>query len=356
MIYSGKICLEASTICQLGCTSCPSASGETGKFLGSNFLKYDDFKTIIDSNTCISSIELSNWGEIFLNPELSEIIQYAFNKNVTLTAANGANLNNIDEKIPECLVRYKFRKITVSIDGITQKTYSTYRRNGNLENVLNNIEKINFYKAKYNSFYPLLNWQYIVFGHNVHETDAARKKAQELNMMFLTKLPWDDLYMDSFPVLSNESLIRQKSGLGVACRKEYKEKYKSEYQSNCCLKLWKSPQINYDGRLLGCSINYWEDYGNILEDGLPECLNSKKYLYAKDMLEGKRKEREDIPCSSCKFYKWRKESYKWINRKNINNIVLRNRLLTKIENRLLEFKFYNRFYKSIFAIKQILKK
>lgn len=356
MIYPGKICLEASTICQLACTSCPTAGGETGKFLGSNFLKYNDFKRIIDNNPHISGIELSNWGEIFLNPELSGIIQYAFNKNVTLTAANGVNLNNIDEKIPEYLVRYKVRKLTISIDGITQKTYSAYRRNGNLENVLNNIEKINFYKAKYNSFYPLLNWQFIIFGHNVHEIDASRKKAQELNMMFLTKLPWDDLYMDSFPVLSNEDLIREKSGLGVASRKEYKEKYKSEYQSNCCLKLWKSPQINYDGRLLGCSINYWKDYGNILEEGLSKCLNNDKYLYTKDMLVGKQKEREDIPCFSCKFYKWRKESNKWLIGKDIKDINLRNRLLTKIENRLLEFKFYNRFYKSVFAIKQILKK
>lgn len=86
------------------------------------------------------------------------------------------------------------------------------------------MEKINFYKEKYNSIYPKLRWQFIVFGHNEHELPAARKMAEELNMIFYTKLNaenWDPLYS---PVRNREFVMRE-TGLQVTSAKEFKEKY-----------------------------------------------------------------------------------------------------------------------------------
>jgi len=68
------------TACQLKCPSCPTASGETGKRIGSGYLKFKNFKEFVDRNKWVSEIELSNWGEIFLNPELLQIIKYAYQK------------------------------------------------------------------------------------------------------------------------------------------------------------------------------------------------------------------------------------------------------------------------------------
>ena len=80
-----KIGLDASTVCQLKCPSCPTATGETGKKLGKGFLQFKDFKEIVDKNPQLHSIELSNWGEIFLNKELPKIIEYAYVHNVALS-------------------------------------------------------------------------------------------------------------------------------------------------------------------------------------------------------------------------------------------------------------------------------
>ena len=109
MIESRKICIDASTICQLRCPSCPTATGETDKGIGRGFLRFEDFKEIVERNPQIYSIELSNWGEIFLNKELGRIIEYAYMHNIALSAVNGANINNVTEDTLEALVKYKFR-------------------------------------------------------------------------------------------------------------------------------------------------------------------------------------------------------------------------------------------------------
>ena len=72
IIKPSRIRIDVSTVCQLKCPCCPTASGGIAKFIGSGFLKFRDFKKLIDRNPWIEVIELSNWGEIFLNPDLEK--------------------------------------------------------------------------------------------------------------------------------------------------------------------------------------------------------------------------------------------------------------------------------------------
>lgn len=87
-----KICLEASSFCQLRCPSCPTASKAIHPAVGSGFLKLRDFQRLLDESPWLNEIELSNYGEIFLNPDLLGIIEYAYKRNVALRADNGVNL------------------------------------------------------------------------------------------------------------------------------------------------------------------------------------------------------------------------------------------------------------------------
>lgn len=176
--------LEASTHCQLKCPSCETAKGKTHEKLGKGFLKINDFQKLVDENPWLSHIELSNWGEIFLNPDLLKIIRYAHNNNLALTASNGVNLNTVKKEVLEALVKYKFRSITCSIDGASQETYKIYRQGGDYDRVIDNIKTINAYKQRYKTKFPLLTWQYVVFGHNEQEIYAAQAIANSLNMIF----------------------------------------------------------------------------------------------------------------------------------------------------------------------------
>lgn len=193
----------------------------------------------------MKKIELSNYGEIFLNPDLLEILAYAHAKGIQLSAHNGANLNHVKPEVIEGLVKYKLHSMTCSIDGASQATYEQYRVRGNFERVLETIRKINHFKALYQSLYPILDWQFVVFGHNQHEIPVARQMAADLGMGFRLKLSWDGEFS---PVMDRDALRQE---VGAADREEYRERYGRDYMQMICHQLWDKPQINWDGKVLG---------------------------------------------------------------------------------------------------------
>ena len=329
-----SVCLDASTVCQLKCPACPTAKGAVAKGIGAGFLRFDDFKKFIDENAGLSQIELSNWGEIFLNPELKDIIQYASKKKVGLSAYNGVNLNQATDDVLEALVKYRFRGLSVSIDGASQEVYATYRVNGDYERIMENIAKINRFKKEYRSRYPRLEWQFVAFGHNEHEISQAKARARELNMGFHLRLNWDDLYTDAFSPIKDRDLIRRETGLGVADREEFERKYGRSYIDRICQELWLSPRVNYDGRLLGCSINYWHDYGNIFERGLENCLKSEALNRAKQMLLGLQESREETACSNCRVYADRKKNNFWIRPEDVRKHYDESGMIASLKNKI----------------------
>lgn len=318
-------------MCQLKCPVCPTATGQIGNTIGSGFLRFEDFKRLIDRNPWVCEIELSNWGEIFLNPDLLKIIKYAYHHNVNLRVDNGVNLNTASDELLEALVKYRLYSVTCSIDGASQATYSLYRRHGSFERVIDHIKRINAYKARYRSSWPFLTWQFVVFGHNEHEIPLARQMAQALRMSFSVKLSWTE----AFSPVQDKEWVRKESGLGVASREEFKAKYGESYlMKSICAQLWKQPQINYDGRVLGCAVNYWGDFGNAFADGLMESLNNEKIKYARQMLLGHREGRKDIPCITCKYYKSMKESKAWLRARDVVDVQRQSRFKNMLEMKI----------------------
>lgn len=359
IIFPAIVRLEASTLCQLKCRACVTGKGEVQDHLGADFLKFADFKAFIDRYPRIEAIELSNWGEIFLNKDLLKILKYAQQQAVALSADTGVNLNNVSSKVLEGLVRHRFRSMTCSIDGASQERYSAYRVGGNFDQVIENIKEINRYKREYSSPYPILTWQFVTFGHNEHEIDKARQMASDLNMRFRLKLNWEGLYTnDNFSPIKDLELIRRESGLGVANRAEYREKYGKEYMDGCCLKMWCNPQINFDGRVLGCSINYWEDYGNAFLSDLKDCLNGQKMQAARKVLMGTTVKGVNVPCHRCNLFKIRTANGTWIkseeiarlskdlSRKSLKRIISRYRFGRRVLNVLRIWKHRLIFLKS----------
>jgi MoaA/NifB/PqqE/SkfB family radical SAM enzyme len=206
MIKPRAIRLEASSFCQLRCPSCPTTSRAIHPAVGSGFLQLDDFRTLLDRNPSLALIELSNYGEIFLNPQLPQILELAHRRNVAVTAANGVNPNHVRDDVLEAIVKFQLRTMTCSIDGASQETYERYRVRGDFDRVIGNIRKINALKERYRSEFPRLRWQFIVFGHNEHELALARRMAQELGMEFGVKLSWDDGFS---PVTDKEAVRRE---------------------------------------------------------------------------------------------------------------------------------------------------
>ena len=166
------------------------ASGAGRAAVGSGFLAFEDFERILRENPRLERVELSNYGEILLNPALPDILRFAFQRGVALHADNGVNFNDAKPELIEALVKYRLASLSCSIDGASQASYSLYRIRGDFDRVIANIKTLNAFKESYGSELPRVSWQFVVFGHNEDEIGQARRMAAELGMDFRLKLSW----------------------------------------------------------------------------------------------------------------------------------------------------------------------
>jgi MoaA/NifB/PqqE/SkfB family radical SAM enzyme len=287
-----KARIDVCSLCELKCPACVQTRGALG-FVGRGWMPAKQFRRLLDKHPDLSAVELSNWGEIFLNPELEDILKAAHERSVLIRASNGVHLNRASEAILESLVHHGMRAMTVSIDGSTPSTYAQYRCGGDLARVLENVRRIMAVRERTGSPYPILTWQFIVFGHNEHEIDDARAMAESLGMKFRLKLSSDELHS---PV-REESRLRTE--LGASSRTEWEELRHAPYFVPC-RQLWEEPQINWDGRLLGCCINLWEDFGSVLDEGLEACLENPRYRAMRRLVMGGSVDYDDLPCHRCR--------------------------------------------------------
>ncbi len=317
MISPTAIHLDACSVCQLECPLCPTTEGVS--IIGKGYLAFEDFKRLIDCNPWIREVSFANRGEIFLNKELVQILQYAHGKNISVNMNHGVNLNHASEQALEALVTYQVTRVRVSIDGITQSTYATYRVGGNLKHVIENIRKINHYKAAYHSAKPCLTLQFIPFGHNEHEMGGARLLARLLNMQVCFNL---NRVSDVFVVQDSE---RIKQYVGYADRVEYLTRNGTNYLRRLCYQMWTKPFIAWNGKLFGCCKNVWGIYSdNVFVDDLAGCINNEKMRYAREMLMGRVPAREDMSCMRCAIYQSMVQYNNWITEKELENAKARN--------------------------------
>lgn len=311
MIYK-RVRLDATPICQLKCPSCSTGTGENVASLGRGTLSAENFSHFLSLNPDLKNVELSNYGEAFLNPDLGKIFKIAYEKGVSVTAKNGINLNTCRKDILEDAVKYKVKYLNVSIDGASQDTYPIYRVNGRFDKVIEHIKIINKYKELYSSDLPELSWQFVVFGHNEHELPLAKKMAESLGMVFKPKMSWDEI---SFPIRDPE-FVKLHTGWKYATRSEALAVDGVNHNAPVCKQLWDEPQVNWDGRVFGCCVNHWQDFGiNAFELGLRKALRSDNFKYAKKMVRGKAPAKDGIPCSTCSVYKNMRRTGVYLDRK-----------------------------------------
>ena len=291
--------LDVSTVCQLNCAGCYMRKENYGT-VGRGYIRAAQVRKLLDENPGIRKMELSNNGEPFCNPEMYEILKILHEKNILIQLWNGTNLNDVPDRVLDALVRFDTDTITVSLDGVTQEVYAQYRRNGNIEKVYRNIRKINELKKKYKREHPLLRWQFILMNHNQHEAAAAKKMAEELGMEIFFKPDWSGGFIE------DRSLhLHEVTGMKEVGEEEYYIGENHMFGSaEMCAQMILSPQVNWDGKLLGCCNVYKSDWGvNIFETPLSEIFNDANYRAAVlSLLRGRDGMDHTGPCRKCGIY------------------------------------------------------
>ena len=238
------ISIEPTTSCNLRCPECPSGlrsfTRPTGMLEGNQFRK-----TIDELAPDLLYLIFYFQGEPYLNPSLTEMIQYASRKKIyTATSTNAHFLNDENAK---STVESGLDRLIISIDGTTQETYSSYRIGGNLEKVLEGTRNILKWKKELKSATPHIIFQFLVVGPNEHQIDDVKKLA-EMTGVDEIRLKTAQIYNyenGSSLIPSNENYARYRKN------KSGKWEIKNRL-SNHCWKMWHSAVITWDGKVLPC--------------------------------------------------------------------------------------------------------
>ncbi len=282
---------EPTTACNLRCPECPSGLRQFTRPTGN--LKADFFRSNIDQLADhLLYLIFYFQGEPYINPAFLDMVQHANEKGVyTITSTNGHFLNSANA---EQTVRSGLDRLIVSIDGTTQETYEQYRKEGNLEVVLQGVRNVVNWKRKLKSSTPHIVLQFLIVRPNEHQVPEIKKMAEGLGvdaLSFKTAQVYD--YEHGNPLIpANLNLSR------------YRRLADGRYEPkaslhNHCWKLWHGAVITWDGLVVPCCFDKdaTHQLGDLKEKSLPEIWQSEAYQeFREQLFQGR--DQIDI-CTNC---------------------------------------------------------
>jgi len=279
-----SLSIESSAVCHLKCPQCPVGQKKLKRPQG--LLTFKNYKKIIDDNAAhLFYLLLYFQGEPFLNKHLIEMIRYA--KKFRIYTFISTNAQHIDEEMAKAIVKSGLDKIVISLDGITNKTYTTYRKNGQFSLVINSIKHIAHYKALLNTSSPLIELQFLALKSNEKDMEQLKDFSKKLNMDKLT-IKTAQIYnyeKDAERYMPNNSKYSRyikKKGKYVLKRKI----------RNRCFRMWHSAVVTWDGRLAPCC--YDKDaahsFGNVFQTPLKVLWKSEAYDTFRNQIINNRKQ------------------------------------------------------------------
>lgn len=263
--------IEPTTACNLGCPACPSGLKAFTRPTGKLDLQ-EHAQWLRQVKKTVFYINYYFQGEPFLHPQFLTLIQAA--KQERIYTATSTNAHFIDQKKATAIVQSGLDRLIISIDGLTQATYESYRVHGQLDKVIEASKALTAAKKELNSTTPYLIFQFLVVKANEQQIDAVQQLADEIGIdevRFKTAQVYD--YVNGNELIpENEAYsryIRQKDG-------SYRVKY---IGGNHCWRMWSSSVITWDGKLVPCCFDKdaLHTLGSLKTHSLEEIWNNDRY-------------------------------------------------------------------------------
>jgi radical SAM protein with 4Fe4S-binding SPASM domain len=286
-----SIAIEPTTACNLRCPECPSGLRSFTRNTGN--IEFSLFKKIIDElHTHIFYLTFYFQGEPYIHQKFLEMVAYASSKKIFTTTSTNAHF--IDSETAKNTVLSGLNCLIISIDGVTQETYTQYRKGGELEKVIEGTKNILYWKKKLNSTYPLVYFQFLVVKPNEHEINKIKELSKELGV---DKLLFKTAQFYSF---ENGNALMPANEKYSRYKKNKLEKYQLKNKlGNHCWKLWHSCVITWDGNVVPCCFDKDAKHvmGNIKKNKFENIWKNSLYQQFRSSLLRSRKD-IDI-CKNC---------------------------------------------------------
>ncbi len=285
------ISIEPTTACNLRCPECPSGlrsfTRPTGN-LKSGFFR----KTIDEMYRDLLYLMFYFQGEPYINPDFLDMVRYARGKGIyTITSTNGHFLNSENARKT---IESGLDRLIISVDGTTQETYQSYRKEGTLEVVLQGAKNVVKWKKEMKSKTPHIVFQFLVVRPNEHQIPEIYRLAKEIGI--------DEVKLKTAQVYDYEHGNDLIPTIGKYAR--YEEKQDGTWRVknkllNHCWKLWHACVITWDGLVVPCCFDKdaTHQLGDLKDIPFREIWQGERYShFRKTLLNGR--DKIDI-CTNC---------------------------------------------------------
>jgi radical SAM protein with 4Fe4S-binding SPASM domain len=272
-----SISTELTNNCNLRCPECSSGSGEMVRKRG--FMDIELFKKIMkELKPYLYNVNLYFQGEPMLHPLFFSFLANCPASN-SIVSTNGHFLSAENS---EQIVKSGLKKLIISLDGMDQETYSSYRVNGDMNRVIDGLKNVTHAKEKYNSSLKI-EIQFLVNSLNEHQIPGVRRLAKSLHT---------SLKLKSMQVMNKKDISSWMPSQRRFRRYEIKE---GEYVvknslPDRCARIWFNPVITWDGKVVPCCFDKDTEYimGDVNQDSFSEIWNGPKYrIFRKSVLSGR---------------------------------------------------------------------
>lgn len=291
--YPYHYVVDPINICILRCPLCPTGRGTLKRRQGKMAL--DDFKKLIDEVAEYAYfLDLYNWGEPFLHPQIFDMIDYASSRNISTKISS--NLNYFDAEMAERAIVSGLEELVISLDGADQETYETYRVGGSLDKVVENIRSLVRQRELHRSPFPLLTIRVLLNRHNEHQIPAIRQLGKQMGV---------DNFVVAPIMVNTDSQEDMERWLPASDRHsfyDYQTRQDRTLQKvKTCPYLWETCVISWEGAVSPCC---WHDdpandFGNAFAEPLKDIWNNEFYVASRQVFRGEEGERETV-CTRCR--------------------------------------------------------
>lgn len=180
--------IEPANICQLRCPQCPVSltvvQRELSKEIQGHFMTLEHFRHILaQTQGYVHTIQFFFQGEPLLNKDLPEMIRLAHEAHIyTLTSTNAQALTPL---LAEQLIQAELDRIIVSMDGLSEQSYTAYRQGGSLHQVLQGLTYLRNAKDRLGGR-THIELQCLRLRSNEHEWDMFRRSYRQMGADSLT--------------------------------------------------------------------------------------------------------------------------------------------------------------------------
>ncbi|MCB2213549.1 SPASM domain-containing protein [bacterium] len=277
--------LEPTTACQLKCPHCPTGRGELARPGGR--ISLEKFRTLWDSiHPAPIRLQLWNQGEPLVHPDTPGIIRHATaSGSRVILSTNVEALAN--PRTAEAIVRSGLHTLILSLDGASAESHVQYRVGGKWDRVERGVRNVAEIKRKLNRKYPVLQWQFLLFKHNLNERDDALRLAREWGA---NELVFKTAQLEAFEKEEGERWLPDDPKLRRYVLKDDRWVLKRA-ERPFCARIYGSAVVQWDGTVVPCCFDKDGEFviGNAHDAGFPAVWQSDAYrAFRQRILTGER--------------------------------------------------------------------